>query len=146
MPENQSSERTRELLLRQVREQREAQLAHSDSLDSKAGVVLGFGAAVVALAPSANALAEAGRLLAMLGALLAVLAFWPRPYPAIDVLALRRKYLTSRAEFAELALLDTHIQMVRAAHGTLRLKAGAVKVAMASLFAAGVLLSVGMTT
>ncbi len=38
-----------DLLLDTVRQERSAQLSHFDSLDSKAGIVLGFAAALIAL-------------------------------------------------------------------------------------------------
>lgn len=41
-----------EIVLEEVRFEREAQLQHFDSLDAKAGILLGFAGALVALAPS----------------------------------------------------------------------------------------------
>jgi len=79
--------------------ERDAQLQHFDSLDAKAGVILGFAAALAALAPpGVNLVVELGRALAVIGALVALAAFWPRGYGAIDLRAFRDRYLAAEKE------------------------------------------------
>ncbi len=82
--------RSADVVYDEVRIERHAQLQHFDSLDSKAGVILGFAAAVIALAPSGvSTTVDAGRFVAILGAAFAFAAYWPRTIPAIKLRNLR---------------------------------------------------------
>jgi hypothetical protein len=70
-----------DLVLDEARSEREAQLVHFEALDAKAGVVLGFAGALVALAPQrADPLIVMGRLLAVVSGLAALSSFWPRQF------------------------------------------------------------------
>jgi hypothetical protein len=63
-------QRSLDVILEEVRVEREAQLQHFDSLDAKAGIVLGFAGALVALAPrNVNWVVDMGRFVAIVGAL-----------------------------------------------------------------------------
>ncbi len=82
--------RSLEVVLEVVRRERDAQLRHWDALDAKGGVMLGFAAALAALAPmDVNVVVDAGRILAVAGGLAALVAFWPRRYTAVKVRKLR---------------------------------------------------------
>jgi hypothetical protein len=49
----------------------------------------------------------------------ALWAFWPRRYGAIQLLALRKRYLAAEPEFAQLRLLDTQITTIEELAATL---------------------------
>jgi hypothetical protein len=54
-----ASARSLEIVAEEVKSERRMQLAHFDSLDSRAGIVLGFAGAIVALTPSGRLLLAA---------------------------------------------------------------------------------------
>ena len=71
-----------ELILETLERERDRDATHSESLDTKAGLILGFSSALAALAPNIDSVA--GRLtvvLAIAAAALATAAFWPRKLP-----------------------------------------------------------------
>jgi hypothetical protein len=95
-----------DVLTSEVREQLGAQLSHFESLDAKAGVLLGFAGLFVALAPDTESTwIDVGRLAAVVSAIASLLAFLPRNYPVIDLLQLRKKYLSVAPAFTRLVLL-----------------------------------------
>lgn len=80
----------------EVERERDRQDRRGDALDSKAGILLGFAGAVTALAAAQpGAWADVAVTLSALAAVLAVLAFLPRSFAKIEVVALRRRYLAS---------------------------------------------------
>jgi hypothetical protein len=114
--------------------ERDAQLQHFDSLDAKAGVMLGFAAALAALAPPGfNRVVELGRAFAVIGALVALAAFWPRGYGAIDLRAFRDRYLAAEEELTRLRLVDTQIAMAAELGAVLDRKAKLLRLAMSFL-------------
>lgn len=126
-----------EVIAAEVQREREAQLRHFESLDTKAGIVLGFAGVLVALGGRAGTLLGAlGQITAAVGALLAVAAFFPRVYPVLRLRHLRDRYLQSERGFTELHLLDTYILMAEEASYLLRRKAWWLKLAAALLAAA----------
>src|SRR5437868_4176238 len=101
-----------DLLLDCVRREREAQLAHFDALDSKAGILLGFAGGLIALSPDLSGWARDVSLpLLGLAALMAAAAFFPRRMPTLDVRHLR-EYLQADEEFTKLRLHDSEVQMI----------------------------------
>ena len=101
------------IVVDEVRVERQMQLSHFDSLDSKAGIVLGFAGALVALTPSGfSALVSAGRALAIVSGFSALWTFWPRRYWSTDLRPLRDKYLAAEPAFTTVRLLDTQIDMI----------------------------------
>ena len=58
--------------------EREGQLRHFDSPDTKAGLILGFSGVLAGLARTEGLIVEIGRYSAVLSSLVALLAFWPR--------------------------------------------------------------------
>jgi hypothetical protein len=125
-----------QFIAEEVRQERLIQLRHFDALDLKAGIVLGFAGALVALGPIANVLADIGRLVAVVSGLIAIVAFWPRRYWATNLATLRDVYLGSEPVFTRLRLLDTHIAMSRELVTTLQRKALLLKLAMVGLLVA----------
>jgi hypothetical protein len=137
--------RSLDIVAKEVRIERGMQLSHFDALDSKAGIVLGFAGAIVALAPGGNhLLVVLGRAAAAGSGLLALWSFWPRQYWHLDLRSLRDLYLTAEPGFARLRLLDTQIGMAEGMKATLASKALRLKASMAALALAAVLTAVGM--
>jgi hypothetical protein len=87
--------------------------AHADSLDAKAGVVLGFSGVLIGLGATAQSadsntiVFQIGLGVAVAAAVLAVSAFLPRPYPTLALGPLRDNYLTEPKDYTRLRLLDT---------------------------------------
>jgi hypothetical protein len=112
---------------------------HAESLDTKAGVVLGFAGILVGLGATAQpqvsstGLFRSGLLVAVLSGVLAVLAFLPRKYPVIETLQLRQRYLTAPAAETRLYLLDTQIKMVGQAADLVKRKGRRLLLALAAL-------------
>ncbi|MBV9660128.1 MAG: hypothetical protein JO337_03115 [Acidimicrobiales bacterium] len=113
--------------------------SHAESLDTKAGVVLGFAGVLVGLGATAQTdissevTFEVGLGFAVLAAVLAALSFLPRRYPVLQVARLRENNLTAREEETKLELLDTEIAMVDEAAMMVRTKGGRVQGAVISL-------------
>jgi len=82
-----------DLVLEQAHTERAWQLRHFDALDGKSGVLLGFSAALVALAPSHHLVVGIGRVVAVVAGLVSLSGFWPRGFRAIDLYSLRMRYL-----------------------------------------------------
>lgn len=133
----------------QVAAERDAMNSHAESLDTKAGVVLGFAGVVVALGATAptsltnQLLFQVGLLAGMGAGLLAAWAFLPRGYPVIEVLRLRDRYLTASEAETQLHLLDTQIEMVRQAAELVKRKGRRVKASVICLASAAGLVVVG---
>jgi hypothetical protein len=132
------------LILEETRSEYQAQLRHFEGLDAKAGILLGFSGAVVALAPTDDLVLAAGRLAAVLSGQLSLLAFWPRKFEVLDLFVLRQKYLAAEPRFTKLALVDTEIAMIRSRRDLLDLKARRLKLAMAALALAVLLVALGL--
>jgi hypothetical protein len=140
-----ASARSLEIVAEEVKSERRMQLAHFDSLDSRAGIVLGFAGAIVALTPSGrHLLVELGRAVAAVSGLSALWSFWPRRYWNIDLQTLRDRYLAAEPGFARLRLLDTQIDMAESMRSSVAIKALRLKVAMAALAVAVVLTAGGL--
>lgn len=122
-----------------VEAQLELQIRHFESLDNKAGIVLGFAGVLVAVARGAGGFAVGGRVIAVSASLFALWAFLPRNYPVINTRKLRDRYLRADPEFTDLHLLDTQIAMEERAAEVLRRKALRLRVSIA-LLAASILL------
>lgn len=127
------------LIAAQVASERDAMNSHAESLDTKAGVVLGFAGVVVGLGATApgdistRLVFQVGLVAGVLAGLLAAWAFLPRRYPVIEVLRLRDRYLTASEAETRLHLLDTQIEMVRQAADLVRRKGRRVKASVICL-------------
>ena len=137
--------RSIQVVAEEVRSERAAQLSHFDAVDTKAGVLLGFAGAIVALSSgSSGSLAASGRWLAVLAGLFALSSFWPRRYWTTDLRGLREAYLAAEPEFTELHLLDSQIVFAERAHQTLGRKVLLLKASMGTLGLAIVVLAIGL--
>jgi hypothetical protein len=132
-------------ILEEVRSERAGQLRHFEALDGKAGIILGFAGALVALAPTGTLIVDLGRSAAAARGVLALATFWPRGYWATNLLQLRNLYLAAEPEFTKLNLLDTQIGMSVQLGRLLRGKAIRLKWAMTLLALAALLTAVGLT-
>jgi hypothetical protein len=133
-----------DLLLDCVRREREAQLAHFDALDSKAGILLGFAGGLIALSPDIPSWARNVSLpLLGLAALLGAAAFFPRRMPTLDVRHLR-EYLQADEEFTKLRLHDSEVQMIDEGGRELGRKATLMKAAVLFLGLGAVTLAIGI--
>ncbi len=101
------------IVLAQVAAERETMNAHAESLDGKAGVVLGFAGLLVGLgataqvAVSGRAIFQVGLAVAVVAAIPAAWAFLPRRYPVLEVEQLRQVNLPASEAETRLELLDT---------------------------------------
>jgi len=133
-----------DLLLDAVRQERAAQLSHFDALDSKAGIVLGFAAALVALSSDVSrSFRNVGVIVLSLAALLSAATFFPRQLPALDVTELRA-YLQAEVSFTKLRLHDTQVDMILGASAELTRKARLLKLAVLFLGVGAVILAAGI--
>lgn len=134
-----------DLVAEEVQRELEMQLQHFEAIDSKAGLLLGFSGALVALAGTSSSLPiQVLRAFAACAALCSLAAFWPRGFAATRVKTLRDKYLQADANFTSRALIDTHIQMVQEISEALQtkgrwLKAAIMFVALATVVSAALL-------
>lgn len=133
------------LIREQVQTELDRQLRHFDGLDTKAGIVLGFAGAIVAISERVIAIGLWGRGLAAAAAFLALLAFFPRNYPVLNTRRLRETYLRSGEKFTELHLLDTQVEMTEEAASLLKRKSLALKAAIVALAVSVALMMVDLT-
>jgi hypothetical protein len=128
-----------DLLSRQVATERATMNGHAESLDTKAGVVLGFAGVLVGLGATAQATVSTTNVFrvglgaAVLSGLLAVWAYFPRRFPVIESRELREKYLTAPKEETQLFLLDTQIEMIKEAAALIRQKGIRLRSSLVSL-------------
>lgn len=137
------------ILLDQVAKERETMNAHADSLDTRAGFILGFAGVLVGLGATAGSkvtadtVFQSGLAVAVVAAVLAAWAVLPRPYPILQVLPARQKLLSSPESETQLQLLDTQIKMVMDATDQVRQKGIRVMWSIVCLSAAVLLVVVG---
>ena len=141
-----------ELVLNQVASERATMDAHGESLDSKAGVVLGFSGVIVGLGATAmsvisdTVLFQIGLGLAVFAAAWAAWAFAPRGYPVLEARPLREKYLTLSEVETRLRLLDTQVDMVEEAAALVKRKGRRVLLSVIFLALAAALIVAGTLT
>ncbi len=129
------------LVLNSLERERDRQQDHFDSVDTKAGVVLGFSGVLAAIALEAwHPLELAALAVSLLASSFAVGAFWPRRLPVLEPRALRR-YLEAEERITQLTLVDTYLPMIEQARDVLdrkvrRLKGAMVLLGIAALAAA----------
>jgi hypothetical protein len=138
-----------QILLDQVAAERETMNTHAESLDVKAGVILGFAGVLVGLGATAQAavstdvLFQSGLSVAVVAAGLAAWAVFPRRYPVLQVLRARQKFLTAGESETQLQLLDLQIQMVMEAAEQVKRKGSRVRWSVACLATATALVVIG---
>jgi len=120
--------------------------SHTLMRSTKAGIVLGFSGALVALSRVPGQwLVSAGRWAAFASGAASVLSFWPRKCWTTDLRALRDGYLAMEPAFTMLKLLDTQILMVERGRKTLDRKGGLLKIAMLMLGVGSLLMALGVS-
>lgn len=128
-----------DLLIELNQAERQLQLAHFDSLDTKAGLVLGFAGVLIALGNGSGSLAGVGSTaLAAIAAVASVASFWPRKFASIDPARLG-DYAGAELAFTQLTVLDTLEVMLMETMERLDMKARRLKWALMSLTAGAVL-------
>lgn len=91
-------------------------MSHFDSLDTKAGLVLGFAGVLIAVAQETDSIFGVLSIVAAAAAAVAaVAAFWPRDYPTLDPSRLG-DYAVSELVFTQLTVLDTMEVMIEQTH------------------------------
>jgi hypothetical protein len=129
-----------------------AMSAHAESLDTKAGVVLGFAGVLVGLGATAqpvvlkSVISQAGLGLTVAAAVLAAWAFLPRNFPVLELRRLRDKYLVASEEQTRLRLLDTQIEMTRQAATLVKRKGYRIQLSVGCLACATALIVIGTLT
>ncbi|MGH2596912.1 MAG: hypothetical protein ACRDH7_13220 [Actinomycetota bacterium] len=127
-----------------VRDERAAQLSHFDALDTKAGIILGFAGALIALSPSGRSvIIGIGKVSALASAIFAIATFWPRRFWNVDVRSLRDDYLAVEPHLAEVRVLDTMIAIAKQNDETLARRGRQLKVSMSALGMAAFLVGLG---
>ena len=135
----------RDRLAETVRHERDAQISHFESLDTKAGILIGFAGVVVLLASNLRGLpVDIGKGFAATSALVALWAFVPRRYPVLDLSGVRNVFSTTRLEEATARLVDTEIEMFYEASRILESKGRRLKLALIALAMAVVLVFAGI--
>lgn len=140
------------ILLERVVSERETMNAHAESLDAKAGVILGFAGVLVALGATAQAtiatdgIFQAGLVFAAIAAGLAAWVVLPRRYPVLEVFPLRQELLMASESETQLQLLDTQIQMITEVSKLVRSKGSRIRLSVISLAIAAVLVVIGTLT
>ena len=107
-----SPETSLSLVLETITRERDAKLVLLATVDARAGVLLGFAAALAALAPEGvNVIVEIGRATAVLGCLSALATFWPREHGSVDVEGLL-DFATAELVFTRRSLADAQREIV----------------------------------
>lgn len=134
-----------EIVLDEARSERRSQLVHFEALDAKAGVILGFSGALVALTPDRHGwLFSLGRFLAVTSGVTALASFWPRRFSLTDLRSLRYKYLSAEEVFTKLKLVDTTVAESMKARDVLIRKSLLLKTAMGALALAVISLAIAL--
>jgi hypothetical protein len=137
------------ILVDQVASERATMDTRAESLDTKAGLVLGFAGVLIGLGATAqasvsgNLIFQVGLGVAGLSALSAAWAFLPRTWPVLDVYQLRQSYLTTPKADTQLRLLDTQIEIVKNASVILQRKGFRVRTSVICLAISALLVVVG---
>jgi hypothetical protein len=132
--------------------ERSAMSAHAESLDTKAGVILGFAGVLVGLGATAqpslvkSVVFQIGLGLAVVAAVLAAWAFVPRRFPVLELRHLRDKYLVVPEAETRLRLLDTQIEMTRQASDLVKRKGYRIELSAGCLAGAAALIVIGTLT
>lgn len=132
-----------EVLLRQAQKEREARGRLYESVETRAGIVLGFAGVLAALSRGASVLHIAGTALAAAAALAALLVLLPRLKTDVDLGELRDRYAAAETAFATAALLDATVEAWQDLNGALLVKAGRLKLSMALLASSVATVTIG---
>ena len=102
-----------DLIASEVRAEREAQSRHADALEAKAGIVLGFAGAIVAVSATRIEASVVPGTLSAVGAVLQCLIMFGRDrFPRLDLRRLRDDFVRSEPAFTRLSILDAQVFMI----------------------------------
>ncbi|HYP23899.1 MAG TPA: hypothetical protein VEV43_10015 [Actinomycetota bacterium] len=136
-----------EVFLAEVHDQLAAQRSHVESLDAKAGVVLGFSGLLAAVAPDGNALwMDLARGAAIFAGIFALFGLLPRGYAVVDLRAFQRDFLTAQPTTAQLVLFDTQLNVLADTAGVIDHKSRRLRASIAALLVAIIFAYVGPVT
>ncbi len=141
-----------QILLDQVASERETMNAHAESLDAKAGVILGFAGVLVGLGATAQStismdgIFQSGLAVVVAAAGLAAWSVFPRSYPVLGVLRVREKFVMAPESDTQLQLLDVQIKMVMEAAELVKHKGSRLRWSVICLAIAAALVVVGTLT
>lgn len=122
-----------ELLLTQAGREREARGRLYESVETKAGVVLGFAGVLAALGRSLRPLSVAGTVLAAATALAALWAFLPPLRDDVDMTELHESFASADSSFTLPAILGVQVRACERARLALWTKTTRLRVSMALL-------------
>jgi hypothetical protein len=138
------AETSPELVARKIDKTRDDLLRHSDAVDTKAGVLLGFAGVFVAVSlASFTWWRVPATVAAVVAALWCLAIFLPDRYPTLEVRQLRDRYLDVEPAFTLRHLMDTEIVMLEQHSLVVRANARALRWATRMLVLATLLLILG---
>ncbi len=124
--------------------ERTAKLTLLETIDSRAGVLLGFAAALTALAPAGvNILVEVGRGGAVLGGIVALATIWPHDHGSLDVDELS-DFARSEIVFTRLNVFLAQAEIVQSLTHLVMVKTRRLRVAMLLVGAAALSIATGL--
>jgi hypothetical protein len=127
--------------------ERAAQDKRNDTVDSRAGAVLGFSGVVAGLALNSKSLwALPGALVAAIAAVVAASAVWPRSQETVKPRALHGRYMPRPPEETKRSILDTRIDHYETNQTELEKRLNRLKRSIQLLTAAVVLVVVALAT
>ena len=136
-----------EILAGEVRTELSAQRAHVESLDAKAGVLLGLAGLLVALAPSAASVwADGARFSSVVSAGYSLVALLPRNHMFVDLRVFRAATLVEEPASMRSAILDLHLEMIDETLFVIDHKSRRLRGSIATLVAGTMFAFVGLTT
>ena len=139
-----AAETSLSLILETTSREREARASLLESIDARAGVLLGFAAALAALAPrDVNMVVEGGRIVAVLGGLAALFTFWPREQGILDVDGLI-EFATAEIVFTRRSLVVAQTEIVLGLTELLEKKIRRLRVGMISIGCAALSIATGL--
>jgi hypothetical protein len=139
-----SQESSLSLILETIIGERSARSALLETIDARAGVLLGFAAALAALAPEdVGPFVEIGRAAAVLGGIVALATFWPREYGNLDVELLADSAAAERV-FISRSLIQAQREIVLGLIELIAKKIRRLRIGMVLIASASVSIAVGL--
>jgi hypothetical protein len=131
------------VILESATYERTAKLTLLETIDSRAGVLLGFAAALTALAPvGVNVLVEVGRGGAVFGGIVALATIWPRDHGSLDVDELS-DFARSEIVFTRLNVFLAQAEIVQSLTHLVMVKTRRLRIAMLLVGAAALSMATG---
>ncbi len=133
-----------EVLLKRVEGEREKQLSHFEAVDSRAALVIAVSGLLLSVSGAVGDGWRIGLTISALATSSAALsAFWPRYFPVLRPLQLRRYMNESEAE-TMLVLFDTYEVMIQRGAEILERKGRRLRLSLLLLVASSTLAGIGV--